>query len=445
MHMKAALMLHASTQSVNTYALTRKVLRRSRHMRLHRSVGTALCRRGAAHSLFRNASTSMRPPTAVVMMNMGGPATLDKVQPFLTNLFTDNEIIKLGAAQPWLGPFIAKRRTPKIQAQYKEIGGGSPIGKWTDKQGEAMCRLLDERSPATAPHKHYVMFRYADPMTEDCLRAMQRDGVRRAVAFSQYPQWSCTTSGSSYNNLWRELRRLDMGGVFEWSVLDRWPTHPGFIKAVAKRVKLGLEAFDSDEAREQAVIVFTAHSVPMMVVNRGDAYTGEVAATVSAVMNELRQPADGMGVSNRHVLAWQSKVGFLPWMGPSTSDVLAGLGKQGHKHVLAVPIAFTSDHIETLYEIDIEYAEEAAEAGIEQFRRSPSLNDEPLLAEAMADIVGTHLESGELHTPSYALNCSGCVNPTCRSIMDPVGGAEYTRMRDAANGISTPNEVAQLQ
>ena len=94
------------------------------------------------------------------------------------------------------------------------------------------------------------MFRYADPMTEDCLRAMQRDGVRRAVAFSQYPQWSCTNSGSSYNNLWRELRRLDMGGVFEWSVLDRWPTHPGFIKAVAKRVRLGLEAFDSDEARE---------------------------------------------------------------------------------------------------------------------------------------------------------------------------------------------------
>merc|ERR1719456_133032 len=131
----------------------------------------------------------------------------------------------------------------------------------------------------------------------------------------------------------------------------------------------------------------------MMVVNRGDAYTGEVAATVSAVMNELRQPADGMGVSNRHVLAWQSKVGFLPWMGPSTSDVLAGLGKQGHKHVLAVPIAFTSDHIETLYEIDIEYAEEAEEAGIEQFKSAPSLNGSKTFQAALADLVAQHLKS----------------------------------------------------
>eukprot|EP00937_MAST-01D_sp_MAST-1D-sp2_P008061 g8061.t1 len=373
-------------------------------------------------------------------MNMGGPATLDKVQPFLTNLFTDNEIIKLGPLQPWLGPYIAKRRTPKIQEQYKQIGGGSPIGKWTDLQGQAMCALLDERSPETAPHKHYVCFRYADPLSEQALHEMEADGVQRVVAFSQYPQWSCTTSGSSYNHLWRELRRLGLGGKFEFSLVDRWGTHPGFINAVHRRVQLGLQQFDAAD-RDKAVVLFTAHSVPMMVVNRGDAYVNEVAATVSLVMARLREA----GEANRHVMAWQSKVGFLPWMGPSTSDSIKGLAAQGHKHVLAVPIAFTSDHVETLFEIDVEYAEEAEEAGIEHWKRAPSLNDEPLLADAFADIVAEHLKSGELHTPAYALNCSGCVNPTCRSIMDPAGAAPYARMRDVAQGIDTPQGVEALQ
>merc|ERR1719238_2003433 len=127
----------------------------------------------------------------------------------------------------------------------------------------------------------------------------------------------------------------------------------------------------------------------MMVVNRGDAYTGEVAATVGAVMDELRRGStededeDG-AVPNRHVLAWQSKVGFLPWMGPSTSDVIKGYGRQGHRNVLIVPIAFTSDHVETLFEIDIEYAEEAEKAGIEMFKRAPSLNGSKTFQAALA-------------------------------------------------------------
>ena len=385
------------------------------------------------------AAPAERPPTAVVMMNMGGPATLPKVQPFLTRLFTDPEIIPLGPVQKWLGPYIAKRRTPSIQEQYASIGGGSPIGMWTDKQGEAMCKHLDEACPETAPHKHYICFRYAEPLSEDCLAAMKADGVTRAVAFSQYPQWSCTTSGSSYNHLWREIKRLGLGGAFAWSIIDRWFAHPGFIAAVSKRITMGLEQFEEAD-RDKVAIVFTAHSVPMKVVYRGDAYVNEVAATVAKVMAELR---DARGVANRHVMAWQSKVGYLPWMGPSTSNVLEGLAGQGHKHVLLVPIAFTSDHVETLYEIDVEYREEAEAHGITHFKRSPSLNDEPLLAEAFADIVGKHLKSGELHTPSYALNCSGCINPTCRSIMDPI--KPYSRMRDDAQGIETPQHVEGLQ
>lgn len=133
----------------------------------------------------------------------------------------------------------------------------------------------------------------------------------------------------------------------------RWPTHDGFLTALTDRVQAGLEDFPED-VRDQVVVVFSAHSLPMKVVNRGDQYVPEVAATANAVMERLE-------FSNRYVMAWQSQVGPLPWMGPQTGDVIKGLAKQGHKHVLAVPIAFTSDHVETLFEIDIEYKEEAEE------------------------------------------------------------------------------------
>ncbi len=134
--------------------------------------------------------------------------------------------------QSLLAPWIARRRTPKIEEQYTAIGGGSPILKWTKSQGESMCALLDELNPSSAPHKPYVAFRYAQPLTETCLEEMKRDGVTRAVAFSQYPQYSCSTTGSSLNELYRVSKSKDGyggNGEVQWSVLDRWPTHPGLV------------------------------------------------------------------------------------------------------------------------------------------------------------------------------------------------------------------------
>ena len=128
---------------------------------------------------------------------------------------------------------------------------------------------------------------------------MAADGVERAVAFSQYPHFSCTTSGSSFNHLWRELRRLRMEDTFKWSVIDRWPTHPTYIRALAGRIEEGLARFSAEE-RDRVVVVFTAHSLPLLVVRRGDPYPHEIAATVQAVADRIRPPI-------RHVLAWQSK------------------------------------------------------------------------------------------------------------------------------------------
>lgn len=238
----------------------------------------------------------------MVFMNMGGPSTTTEVEDFLSRLFVcfhadvirvklantsasvqaDGDLIPLGRFQSYLGPLIARRRTPKIQKQYSDIGGGSPIRKWSEYQCEEMCKLLDKMSPETAPHKPYVAFRYAAPLTETMYNQLLADGFGngkggRAVAFTQYPQYSCSTTGSSLNELWKWRNRLegdrgngDTGpaGSIQWSVIDRWPAHSGLVEAFAQNIEAQLATY-SEERRKQVVLLFSAHSLPMSVVNRG--------------------------------------------------------------------------------------------------------------------------------------------------------------------------------
>ncbi|WVR08940.1 ferrochelatase [Kwoniella sp. DSM 27419] len=355
-------------------------------------------------------SSAAKPPTAVVMMNMGGPSTIPEVHGFLSRLFHDRDLIPL-PFQSVLAPVIAKRRTPQIEKQYTDIGGGSPILKWTRFQGEAMCKMLDEMNPESAPHKPYVAFRYAEPLTETCLEEMKRDGVKRAVAFSQYPQYSCSTTGSSLNELFRVARKDGYGseGSVEWSVLDRWPVNEGLVEAFAQNVKTALQQYP-EERRNDVVVLFSAHSLPLEIVNRGDPYTAEVAATVHAVMSRL-------GFTNPWRLTWQSQVGPRAWQGPQTATAIEGFAKTGKKDICLVPIAFTSDHIETLYELDIEVKEEAEKLGV-HLTRAESLNDSPIFIRAIADLVSNHLkayEAGSIGPTSkqISLRCPGCTNPKC--------------------------------
>lgn len=189
-------------------------------------------------------------------------------------------MIPLGRLQPYLGPLISKRRTPKIQKQYSEIGGGSPIRRWSEYQNAEMCKLLDRMSPETAPHKPYVAFRYADPLTGEMYQQMLNDGFGngkggRAVAFTQYPQYSCSTTGSSLNELWKWRRRLEgktmedtNAGSITWSVIDRWPIHRGLVEAFAQNIEAKLAEYPVEQ-RKSVVLLFSAHSLPMSVVNRG--------------------------------------------------------------------------------------------------------------------------------------------------------------------------------
>ena len=156
------------------------------------TTSSTTCSNAESHHQHNSEVASKKAKTGILMLNMGGPRKADEVQDFLTRLFLDKDIIKL-PMQKYSGPLLAKRRTPAIIEKYNEIGGGSPISQWTRKQGDLMCQKLDVKSPDTAPHKAYIGFRYAHPLTEDTLEEMENDGVERAVAFSQYPQYRYVT------------------------------------------------------------------------------------------------------------------------------------------------------------------------------------------------------------------------------------------------------------
>ena len=368
-------------------------------------------------------STSKNGPTAMVFMNMGGPATTDEVPSFLSNLFADGDLIPLGPLQGYLGPLISRRRTPKIKKQYAAIGGGSPIRKWSEYQSSEMCKILDKTCPESAPHKPYVAFRYANPLTEEMYTRLLEDGFGkgkggRAVAFTQYPQYSCSTTGSSLNELWKWRQRLESPtrnpnltsaeaeGTINWSVIDRWPTHPGLINAFAENITAKLQTYP-EEVRDSVVLLYSAHSLPMSVVNRGDPYPAEVSATVWAVQQKL-------GFRNPYRLCWQSQVGPSAWLGAQTSETVENFVKKGQKDLILIPIAFTSDHIETLFEIDQEVIHEADQAGAEgRVRRCESLNGNRTFIEGIASLAADHLRSGEVCSRQMGLRCPGCKSERC--------------------------------
>lgn len=278
-----------------------------------------------------------------------------------------------------------------------------------------MCKILDQISPETAPHTPYVAFRYANPLTEEMYTNLLKDGFGggkggRAVAFTQYPQYSCSTTGSSLNELWKWRNRLEgkgstdtnPSGAITWSVIDRWPVHPGLVEAFARNVETQLATYP-EEARKNVVLLFSAHSLPMSVVNRGDTYPAEVAATVYAVMQRLE-------FSNPYRLCWQSQVGPSAWLGAQTSDTVQEYVKKGQTDLILIPIAFTSDHIETLFELDQEVIHEAGHPGV---KRAESLNGSRVFIEALADVAVKHLRSGESCSKQMGLRCQGCKSERC--------------------------------
>ncbi|MEO0539578.1 MAG: ferrochelatase [Cyanobacteria bacterium P01_A01_bin.105] len=321
--------------------------------------------------------------TGVLLLNLGGPEKLEDVRPFLFNLFSDPEIIRLPV--PWLQKplawLISNSRAEKSQENYKEIGGGSPLRRITEEQGEALKTQLQGMGQDA---KIYIGMRYWHPFTEEAVAQIKRDGVENLVILPLYPQFSISTSGSSFRlleQLWLEDPSLNQ---INYTVIPSWYARPGYVSAVADLIAQELDKLPNPDG---AHIFFSAHGVPVSYVEEaGDPYQREMEHCVDLIVKQLNR-------ANPHTLAYQSRVGPIEWLQPYTEDAIEALAEQGVNDLVVVPISFVSEHIETLQEIDIEYRELAEEVGIHGFHRVPALNTHPGFIQDLAQMVDDALEA----------------------------------------------------
>ena len=306
---------------------------------------------------------------AVLLLQMGGPDSLDAVRPFLLNLFTDREIIKIGPAwlQPLIARIIVKKRAAHVEENYSLIGGKSPLRELTEEQARSLEKVLGDN------YHCFVAMRYWRPSTIEALAAIRKAGIKDITALSLYPHYSRATTGSSINELKRVLAESKVD--FNIRYIDSFYNDSGYIDAMAEKIREGLQQF---HPLADVELLFSAHSLPQSFIDEGDPYLAHIKESVRLIMQQFKVP---------HHLSFQSKAGPVKWLEPSTDDMLKQLAGNGVKNLLIVPLSFVSDHIETLHEIDIEYSKKAWELGIAKFARMPSLNSSPRFIEALAALV----------------------------------------------------------
>jgi len=293
----------------------------------------------------------------VVLLNLGGPERTQDVRQFLFNLFSDRQIIRLGPAfmQKPIAWWIAFRRAPKSQGYYQLIGGGSPLNRITSEQGAALEKSLS----AHGLFKVGMVMRYWHPFVDEIMPSFVGAGYTKIVALTLYPHYSIATTGSSIADLNQYVEK--MSNPPEIIEVDAWPDQPDYVSCLATRIQNGVQ---HDLPTE---VVYSAHSLPVKFIQEGDPYLDHLNKTIQAV-EEI--------TGTKGHLCFQSRSGPVEWLAPSTPDTLEELSKKGCRRVLIVPISFVSDHVETLYEIDIQYKELIEDFGME-FARIPSLNDDP--------------------------------------------------------------------
>ena len=312
-------------------------------------------------------------PTALILLNMGGPDSLQSVEPFLYNLFSDRELIQLPAGALLQKPFakmISKRRSKKVVANYRAIGGKSPLLEWTQKQAAGIAERLGKQV------RPFVIMRYWHPRAEAVLAEIKSQGIDKAVVLSMYPHYTGATTGSSINDFKRSVKKIHPD--LEYQLIEEWHDWPAYLDSLAKRINEGLDWFH-DLMRSEVQILFSAHALPQKFIDQGDPYQKHVETTVQGVMERVGD----YGWS----IAYQSRSGPVKWMEPGTDDALRALAAAEHHAVMVVPISFVSDHIETLEEIDIQYHNLATDLGIVNFGRTPSLNDHDDFLDALAELV----------------------------------------------------------
>lgn len=316
---------------------------------------------------------------AIILLNMGGPDSLDAVEPFLCNLFSDRDIIRLPCPaflQPYIAKIIASKRASKSRKYYELIGGKTPLTDITKRQGEKLAAAL---ARSGIPAECFVAMRYWHPFTAEAVRKVGEEGINRIVALSLYPHYSQVTGGSSIKDLRAAIKKEN--AAFELSVIDRFYDHPAYIACLQSRIETALSHF-TEEERKRVQIVFSAHSVPQKLIAGGDPYLDQTTATFRLVTDKFRD-------YSCH-LAFQSRAGPVKWLEPDTAELLGQLLRSGKREFLVVPVSFVSDHVETLYEVDILYRSQVEKQG-GKLVRTESLNDADDFIEMLAGLVKEHL------------------------------------------------------
>ena len=370
----------------------------------------------------------------IILLNLGGPDSLRAVKPFLYNLFSDRKIIRLGPAifQKPIAWLISSLRSRKTEKLYSLIGGRSPILDITQEQAAALETALNQQpvcnqsavgsqsairgqsadnseQPAVDSHqssdnkleppppippsrggmvregvagitfKVYIGMRYWHPLIEEVVPAISRDGVKKLVALSMYPHYSLATAGSSMSRLMEIIEEYPI----EVLSISSWHDHPLYIEALTDVIKRGLDSFTSDsdkmgtEGLKDIQVLFSAHNLPESLIKEGDPYVNQVRGTIKEVVKRLHI---------KWSLSYQSKSGPVKWLEPSTEETLKRFANLGYKNILLVPISFVSDHIETLYEIDILYKDMATQLGL-VLKRVDALNTHPIFIQALQGMV----------------------------------------------------------
>jgi len=307
----------------------------------------------------------------VLFLNMGGPETTEDVKDYLYNIFSDRNIIRLPASpilQKPLARLIASRRAEKVRRRYQMIGGGSPLLKWTRLAASGVKRELAKQYPQV---EVFAGMRYTEPFIHEELEAAIDEGCRHLVVLPMYPQYCLATTGTALLEIaeWFEDSEADLS----MSIIENWHDYPGYIELLRKYIDDCVEEMDLPNPPK---IVFSAHAVPKKLVESGDPYVDQVKKTAALA-----------GEGYDYIVTFQSRTGPVNWIGPDTLKTVRMLGRQGIREILVVPVSFVSDHIETLYEIDIELKEAAEAAGIEKLVRTPSFNDDPQFSTFLADLI----------------------------------------------------------
>ena len=309
---------------------------------------------------------------AVVLLQMGGPATLDEIEPFLAALFGDPDIIRLPKwmrpFQPALGRYVAKRRTPKVQPRYAAMGGGSPLQRITAEQAAAL-----EKKLGVPVH---VAMRYTKPWAREAVAKLQAARARRVLLLPLYPHYSISTTQSNLRDFARAARDAELDAQIEY-VRD-WGMHPAYVDLVERTCLGTLAALPSGDKPH---LVLSAHGVPERYVRlEGDTYQREVEASAQAVAKRLEEKFASVRQG------YQSGLGPVEWLGPDTQALVEEIARSGAKSLVLSPLGFVSDHIETMYDMDTLFAEVAKTNGIERYARVPSFNASDAFAAALAEV-----------------------------------------------------------